>query len=296
MKRRIAVTGASGLLGYCLSEIFSADNEVTALYHEHPVETTNCVCRKLDITDEDEWKKFANEFHPDVIIHSAAVTNVDFAEKNRGVTRRVNVTGTENISKHCGNTKLVYISTDFVFDGNRGDYTEDDAPNPINYYAKTKLEGECAVTKYSSDFLIVRTTIFGWNPASQNKKCFAERIVESLEANQQVNAFSDQYFSPILTNELASAVEIAVENNLKGIYNICSPVKCSKHKFALDIADTFGFDNSKIKETSFKNLKNYDFAPRPVDSSLTVSKYERDAGTKLPHYTEGIRRMYKLRK
>jgi dTDP-4-dehydrorhamnose reductase len=240
----------------------------------------------MDITGYQDTSRKVMEIRPDVIIHTAALTNVDYCEENREQTWKINVEGTRNLAEIAEKTGsyLIYISTDSVFDGKKGLYKEEDKPNPQNYYAKTKLEGEKVLQKYDLEYAVIRTSIFGWN--IQNKLSLAEWILEGLKNKRVLTMFKDVFFSPILVNNLAEAIVEIYQRNLQGVWHVAGVEKCSKLHFAYKIAEIFGLDDTNIKPISVdeSNLK----AKRANDLSLDVGKAVKKLSVKLLDVEGGL--------
>ncbi|MCX6709562.1 MAG: SDR family oxidoreductase [Candidatus Woesearchaeota archaeon] len=173
-KYKLFITGGSGMLGSALCFELGKSYEITASYNSFPVSFANAEFVKIELSDYQESERIISGAKPDFLIHAAAITNVDLCEENPILAEKINAEATENIAKICREhrIKMVYISTDYIFDGKRGNYSEKDIPSPINVYAKTKYEGELNVSKTLDDFLIIRTSLFGWN--IESKKSFVE--------------------------------------------------------------------------------------------------------------------------
>jgi len=289
---KLLVTGASGLLGSNLAYMASNDFEVYATYNTNHVSISGCKCLKLDLININDVSKVIDAIKPDLIIHCAANTNVDYCEKNHVEAWNQNVKGTENIARAAEkyNAYMIYVSTDSIFDGARGNYAEDDIPNPINYYAQTKLEGERVLQKYNIDYLIARTNIYGWN--CLNKNSFAEWIVHSLQAYNKITLFNDVYFSPILINNLIDVLFDLYQKGICGVYHISGSERCSKLQFGETVADVFDLDTKYIEQISVdeKNL----FAPRPKDTSLNIDQVSKLSDVKLLNVYDGLSKMKQL--
>jgi dTDP-4-dehydrorhamnose reductase len=271
---RFLVTGASGLFGGRFVELaLDRGYEVYSGYYTHRPMVGNIV--RFDITDVDGVRRVVDRVSPDVIVHSAALTNVDLCEKDRDLAYKTNVLGTKNLLEVCGgkNVFFVYISTDYVFDGLRGNYSEEDPTNPINHYGYTKLLGEKLVIDSGLDYLIARpSVIYGSRPAS-GKVNFALWLVESLREGRKVRLLVDQFVSPTLNTSLASMVLEAVERGLNGVFHMSGSERISRFEFGIKLAEVFGFDSSLIMEACMGDM-NW-VARRPRDSSLDVSKASR---------------------
>ena len=287
---RILITGVSGLLGNNLAYYFKDRYSVLGLYNLHPVSIDSVQTCKCDITAADQFKKIVKEFKPDVIVHCASLTNVDFCETNKELAYKINVYGTKIIVDDIKKTgiKLIYMSSDSVYDGVKGSFSEDDPVKPLNYYGVTKYEGEQEILKHSNH-LIFRTNLFGWN-ILEDKYSLAEWILNELRHDREIKGFKDVFFSSIYTFELARIVEKAVKKDLKGIYNCGSKTSLSKYEFALQIAEKFGLDKKLITPIS---IDEFDFcAKRGKNFSLDVARLEDALGYKIPALTESINSFY----
>lgn len=226
---KILVTGAKGMLGQDLCPILE-DNGWDV------IETD---VHNLDITDAKIVESVLNETNPDIVIHCAAYTNVDKAEEDLETARKINVLGTENLAKYCGkNDKtLIYISTDYVFDGKSEKvYKPDSKPNPINNYGLTKLEGELAVQKHCSQYFITRTSwLYG-----HHGKNFVETMI-SLAEKPELKVVDDQVGCPTWTVELANGIAKLIRNKADyGVYHICGSGFTSWYGFAKSIFEKMG--------------------------------------------------------
>ncbi len=290
---KILITGASGLLGGNVVTMASKKFETYAAYHRNPVKIGGCNTFRMDITDKREVSQVITKIRPNLIIHTAALTNVDFCEDHPEEARNLNVGGTRNLAQAAEKigAKLIYISTDSVFDGKRGMYTEEDAPNPINYYAKTKFEGEKLLGEFNLNYNIARTCIYGWN--IQDKFSLAEWVIDGLRNKKPLTMFTDVFFSPILVNNLAEALFEIYERDLKGILHVAGAERCSKFQFGEKIAEIFNLDKKLIKPISINDFTKFR-AARPKDVSLDVDKAKKELRLKLLDVGGGIAQMKKL--
>lgn len=270
INKKILITGGSGLLGKKLISVLEKNNYgVYSTFYQNKIEKENCFF--LDITNKENVEKSLKKVHPDIIIHTAAYTNVDDCEKNKDIAFDVNVQGTENLAimaKKMG-SKFVYISTDYVFDGLKGLYEENDATNPINYYGITKLKGENIVEKICSDFVIARTSVI----YGADKNNFALWCINNLKKNHSINIVSDQFTSPTLNTDLAEQLVSLIENDVNGVFHTTGGQRISRFDFAKSLADSFDLDKNLINTASMENM-NW-IAQRPKDTSLNVSKISK---------------------
>ena len=270
--KRVVITGANGMLGSSIIEgfkdkyeFYSLDKDVIEPILPNPIQ--------IDLTNKEKTEEIITKIKPDLVIHCAALTNVDFCEDNEEICNKVNVDATRYLAEICKklNIVLVYISTDFVFDGEKGNYTEDDAPNPQGIYAKSKLLGEQAVINSGVKYIIPRTSIYGWN--IQKKESLVEWIINANKNKKELNIITDQYFNPIFTNNLAQAVFELYENNIFGLFNIVGSEKLSKYDFAIKTAEVFNLNKELINKTTLDKIPFK--SKRPRDASLSIEKVKK---------------------
>lgn len=285
--KKILITGGSGLLGGNLAKIACERFETHAAYYGHPIKIKNCNTFSLDIKNPDAARQMVTKINPELIVHTAALTNVDYCEDHQKDAWDLNVEGTRNMAKAAGevDAKFIYISTDSVFDGKKGMYTEEDTPNPLNYYAKTKLEGEKLLSQFDLNFTIIRTCIYGWN--TQEKFSLAEWVINELQNKKKVAMFKDIFFAPILVNNLSEAIFEVAKLDLRGVLNVAGVERCNKFQFGRKIADVFDMDNTYITPISIEDFTGFK-APRPRDPSLDVSKAKKKLHTKLLDVEGGL--------
>jgi len=289
---RILVTGASGLLGSNLCLQWSEDNSVIGAYHNVPITLTRGSAVQFDLCDQGKVSEVMSLHQPDIVVHCAALANVDACEKDPELAKEVNVLGTENIARACGSVgaKMVFISTDSVFDGSKGMYKEEDDVNPLNVYAGTKVEAEQKVSSICSDHIIIRTALYGWN--AQDKLSLAEWMLDKFKRGEEIPAFEDARFSPIEVNDMGDVVLKLCEGGFNGIAHVGSHSPLSKFDFARTVAEVFGLDAGKIIPTKISDGGLG--APRPGDVSLNVSKVETAIRAFLPNAKDGLIRMRNL--
>lgn len=273
---RIFLTGGSGLLGSKLAEIAKeGGHEIYSGYCHNLPEIGVPVELDLAKPDQASLSKIIlgimEDLRIDLIIHSAALTDVDKCEMDKDLASRINILGTKAISEAAKKVGafLIYVSTDYVFDGEMGGYSEEDKTNPISYYGYTKLMGE----RYCQDFCIARTcVIYGARPAS-GKVNFALWMAEKLRNGEKIKIVTDQYITPTLNTNLAKMILDAGERRLSGIYHMAGATRISRYEFAREMARIFGYDEGFIIPSRMSDMKWK--ARRPVDSSLDTSKAAR---------------------
>lgn len=287
MKKRVLVTGASGFVGKNLVSSLSGTFEVLGTYYSHKKQRLYY----LDITDKRSVEDVFVEVKPAVVIHAAALPNVNYCETNKPLAKKINLDGTKNIIRACKqhDAKLIFISTDYIFDGKNGPYTEDGKANPLNYYGKLKLLAEEEIKRELKGYTIVRTTnIYGYDPESKN---FVMSVLEKLRNGNQVLVAIDQYGNPTYAADLGNAIKELIIKNKSGIYNVAGPDNINRLEFAQKIAIVWGHDRSLITGKLTEELKQD--APRPKKSGFVIDKIKRELNTKMHNTLEGLRLMKK---
>jgi len=293
----VCVTGALGLLGQKLLEILSSSHEILALdlQTESLIHFPHLIYQQVDISNKNELKSAIGglSFLPEVIINTAAYTDVDGCETNQGKAWKVNVEGVRNLVEICKETnrqdashiKLVHLSTDYIFDGKKGPYSEDDIPNPLSYYGKTKLESEKLINENLDDFIIVRSNVL-YGCGKNVKPNFVLWMINELKENKEINVVNDQYNNPTLADNLAQAVVELVSNKFSGVINIAGSEYLSRYDFALKIAEKFGLNKENISPIQTSEL--HQSAPRPFKGGLKIDKAQKILKTKLLDVNEGL--------
>jgi dTDP-4-dehydrorhamnose reductase len=291
MLQRVLVVGSNGLLGQKMAEHLlrgTAYHITLASVEEQPVRLLESApYLKLDITSHKDVRDIVAQVRPDVIINCAAMINVDACETDRETAWNVNVKGVEYLAeaakKH--HAEIVHISTDYVFDGKTGPYAEDDKPEPLSYYGKSKLASENVLRSAGIPYVIARTMVlYGYAPAV--KANFALWLVQSLQAKQTVRIVDDQMGNPTFVDDLAYGLLRAVELGKTGIFHLAGRDITSRHEFALRLARVFGLDESLIVPIKTASLKQP--APRPLKSGLITLKAEVELGYKPSSIEHGL--------
>lgn len=291
-KKRLLLTGCNGLLGANVVFQKADTYDIVATSRSKPVSSKDVAKVDMDVTDAYQVAKVMGSILPDVVVHCAALTNVDDCEDDPARAELVNAIGTRNIAEAAKDTdaSVVFISTDSVFEGKRGGYTETDATNPVNEYSKSKLLGEKYLQEVGGRHLILRTNMFGWN--MQDKFSLSEWILNSLRRGEPIGGFTDVYFSPLLVNQIADIGLQMYEVGLEGVYHIGTRGSLSKFDFACRIADLFGLNTSLIHKSLLTKAKFK--APRPLNTSLDVGKANKDTGNLMPSIEEQLKQFYQL--
>ena len=283
IKNRILVTGSNGMLGQRTVQFYSAKENIellaTSVEEKSVVSSVEYV--SSDIKNRDEIKKLVRDYYPDFIIHTAAFTNVDQSEKLREEAWKINVKGVEYIAEAARaiDSHIIHISTDYVFDGKDGPYSENDIPNPIGYYGRTKLASENALRISGTFFTILRTNVI-YGIAPNSRPDFVRWIVNSLRKQENLRIVKDQINNPTFIDDLVQGINKVIEFRKTGIFNIGGKEFLSRYDFTLRIADFFDLDKNLITPITTEELKQP--ARRPLNSGLITLKAETELGYK-PH-------------
>ena len=247
---RILVTGASGLLGLNLCFHLADNHTVFGALHSQELFKPPFKTFISDLNNNRSLESLIKKTRPDLFINCAAMANMDSCESQPEEAYRVNAEmpgALAALSKKKG-IQFIHISTDAVFDGKMGDYTEEDNPHPLSVYAKTKLEGEQIVTAEYPEAIIARVNFFGFSLGG--KRSLAEFFLNNLKANSLVNGFVDVMFCPLYVTDLVDTLMRMIDKTLKGLYHVVSPDSLSKYAFGIKIAEKFGFDKNLIQPKS----------------------------------------------
>lgn len=276
---KVLVTGVKGQLGY----------DVMAELAKRNIEAIGVDIDEMDITDKISVEKVIGEAAPDVVVHCAAYTAVDAAEDNEALCRRVNADGTRNIAEVCKklDCKMVYISTDYVFDGQGiRPWEPDDERHPLNVYGQTKYEGELAVQENLSKYFIVRIAwVFG-----KNGKNFVKTMLKLAETHDKLTVVNDQFGSPTYTYDLARLLVDMIQTDKYGIYHATNEGICTWYEFACEIFRQAGV---KIEVTPVPASEYPAKAKRPENSRLDKSKLTENGFERLPSWQDALRRYIK---
>jgi dTDP-4-dehydrorhamnose reductase len=313
---RLLITGASGLLGSNL--VLLASQRPLRFDGQNP-QAQAAACRVIGVLhhsiaaperqpDADENSFFETitadlcqpgavervfaQARPDAVIHCAAMTDVDRCEVNPDEARRINAELAGNIARAAAQNRvqLLHISTDSVFDGERGSYREEDTPNPVNIYSQTKLDGERLVANAYPEAIIARVDFYGWS--WQGRRSLAEWFFHHLSANRPVSGFYDLTFCPLLANDMVDILLRMLERRLQGVYHVVSSESQTKLDFGRMLAREFGLDENLISPASYRSAGMR--ASRSKLLTLSCARLEQALGEKMPGQAESVKRFVEL--
>lgn len=291
--KKIYITGIAGMLGANLAYELR-NNYIIGGVDKFQLNAPNINSEQYDLLNTQLLDKHITCFKPDCIIHTAAAVDVDKCEMNENYAHRLNTLVTKSIAEigQRTHTKIIYISTDAVFSGTEEKfYAETDDTNPVNIYGKTKLDGEKYILLNKNN-LVLRTNIYGFN--LQDKYSFGEWILYHLINGEELRMFTDIDFSPILVNDLAKIIDIAISFDLSGLFHACGTGLITKYDFGCLLKQIFGIDIGKIiKETS----NNYPFqAPRAKHMGMSNKKISDELKIKIASPVESLYTFFKMYK
>lgn len=292
---RVLVTGANGLLGQKLVGLLNAAPgvEVTGTgrgpLRLPPFLHPGSGYLSLDITRPDETAGILDRVQPDVVIHTAAMTQVDACELDPATCWQCNVEGTQNLIRGLEGSGclFIYLSTDFVFDGEAGPYREDDPPHPLNEYGRSKLAAEELVQAEATRWAIVRTVlVYGtaWEPSRSNIVLWVKR---NLEAGKPIRVVTDQVRTPTLAEDLAAGVAAVARQRVEGIFHIAGPETMTPYELAIRTARHFGLDESLISPTHAAEFR--ETGQRPLRTGFSIEKARKMLGYDPRGLGEGLR-------
>jgi dTDP-4-dehydrorhamnose reductase len=284
--KKVLITGTRGMLGKDIYQLLNTNKEyqIYALNRKKDDKVKNSY--EMDIRDYQKVSEITNGIKFDVIIHTAALVDVDFCEKNKEIAFDINV----NASKHLAKLteRMVYISTDSVYNGFDGDFKESDEKKPTNYYAETKSNAEDEILVANSNSIIIRTNIYGYH--MPGGKSLFEWGYNNLSRINEIKGFNDVVFNPLYTKQLAYSISMLLNTNFSGILNIGCENSLSKYEFLVKLARTFNFDEQLITSISLDEVALN--VKRPKNTVLNLNKMKDLLGMSFSVDT-GLEELYK---
>jgi dTDP-4-dehydrorhamnose reductase len=270
MREKVLITGGSGLLAVNWAKLIHSKYLVTSILHRRRVSIPEVGTRVESLSSLEKCYFVINKYKPSIVIHTAGLTSIEECESNFSFAKEVNTDLAKNIAIVCNelNIKLVHISTDHLFSGEGVMTSEEDSTNPINNYAKTKLEGELKVQENCNNALIVRTNFYGHG--THYRQSFSDLILNNLRHEHSIELFDDVFYTPILIDELCQKVHQLIDIDAIGIFNVVGNERLTKYEFGTRVADCFKLDSSFIKAISVASKLG--LVRRPKDMSLSNTK------------------------
>ena len=293
---KIAITGTNGFLGQHLARLLLKEgHQIVAIAKGNDrtlcSESTHYKYYEVDITDRVELLTVVEKERPDAFVHSAAITQPDECELNQEICEKVNVLGTINsvfaAEQYCKH--FIFISTDFVFDGEKGNYSEEDSIKPISFYGQSKSAGEKLVRDSKMPWAIIRTCLVYGNALTGTRNNIISWVKQSLEQNKPIKVVSDQVRTPTYVEDLAKGILLIIEKKADGIYHISGKDVLTPFEMAIRTADYFGLDKQLIEKVDASIFVQP--AKRPPKTGFDISKARKELGYEPMGFEEGLRKM-----
>ena len=294
---KVLITGANGLLGQHLVKLLIDSTNYTIIatgkgVSRLPFNSSNRFNYfPLDITNGVEVAAFIAEDRPDVIIHTAAITQADECEQNPIHCWNTNVTATRFLlgAAEIAGATFIYISTDFIFDGIAGPYVESDIPGPINYYGSSKLGAEKSVMESKLPWCIIRTVLVYGNILVGNRSNMVSWVQNNLSQGKKIQVVSDQWRTPTYVEDLAKGILLAIENKAKGIYHISGEELLTPYDMAMATAAYLALDSNLIEKVNASIFVQA--AKRPAKTGFIIDKAKNELGFRPLSFKEGLKKM-----
>ena len=287
---KILITGGSGRIGYQLFKSLKNEYEVYPTFLKSNI-SNDMKWFHLDITNRNDTLNFIQEINPDLVIHSAALANVDLCETDHKLADSINIQGTRNVVDACtnNNCKIIYVSTSFVFNGTKSSYNEEDDYAPATYYGHSKYVGEKVIRNSDLKYLILRTDQpYGWHESWQ-KGNSVTRILKNFEEGKEINDVIDWYNTPTLIDDFVNATKILIKKKYDGIFHVVGPDFLNRFEWAKITAEVFNKDKERIKP-----IKGNALNLPAIRSNVNLNNKKLvDIGIKMNGVREGLIHMLK---
>lgn len=293
MSGKVIVIGAGGNIGLWVAVGLAKSREVLPVAHDYiPPQLPGAV--RLDIMRADDVVRLITATRPRAVVNLSAMADADACGKNPALARAVNVDGAANVAHACAKAgaRLVYYSTDLVFDGKKSLYMESDTPNPLGLYGETKLEGEKISLETNPGLTAVLRTAIVYGKGSGKRASFIEAAVEKARAGERILTFTDQYRSFLYVEDSASAVAGIIDNKLTGVYHAGGDERMSRYDFMMTLFKSMSLPLDALVPVKMADISGA--APRPADCSLSSEKLKRDAGWRPAPVEDGMERFRRL--
>lgn len=291
-KARVLLTGPGGLLGSHLLPRLAGKYDVTGVSRKAPsLKNAQSSFVSIDLSDSSTLKRFLDDTQFDMVINCAAMADVDLCERERDKALKINVEAARVMAAHARKNDiiLIHISTDYLFDGLSGPYSEDAAPNPINFYGRTKLLAEEAIRESGCKYTIVRTNhLYGNLPDGPSKQI--KWLLQAADRNEPILAATDLSNNPTWSGNLADAIVELLESDIRGVINLGGSDYLSRYEFALAAADILGLDRGRIRKASKAELNM--LAARPSKAGLKIDLMKSVLRTRATGVSEGLKKVH----
>lgn len=288
----LLLTGGSGLLALNWARAVAREWSVHLALNERTIVFEGATGHQVDLGSASGFGQLLDQLRPDLVVHAAGLTDVERCERAPEQAHEVNVVCAGVVARSCAEhgIKLVHISTDHLFDGALAMATEEDLPQPLNEYGRSKAAGEQMVLASAPSAMVVRTNFYGWGPSY--RRSFSDRILDALRRGDSISLFEDVHFTPILADALIDTVHALAATDASGIYNVTGDERLSKYDFGLRIADVFGLDGNLIRPGRLTD--RVELTRRPQEMSLCNRKARDRLGHVLGNVSDHLERLAQL--
>lgn len=290
--KRVLVTGSNGLLGQKLIDLALAQSDISLVAtssgsNRHPMKV-GYTYQELDVCDADALRAAIVKHQPKAIIHTAAMTNVDACESNQEACEKLNVTAVASLATLCQefNIQLIHLSTDFIFDGANGPYSEDDSPNPLSFYGQSKWNAEQAIVASGCTYAILRTIIVYGVAAAMSRSNIVLWAKNALEKGETISVVNDQWRMPTLAEDLAAACIAAVQKEAQGVFNVSGKNLMNMVELVQQVADFWHLDKTLIQPITYASLNQA--AKRPPKTGFVLDKAIAQLNYQPHSFVEGL--------
>ena len=287
---KLLVLCGSGLIGNALLKNSKNEFDILTTFYKNHISIKNVRSFQYSFpNDLNNLRELLEKEKPDVLVNTMGYSNIDFCELNKSDTEMLHVEVTEKICKLCENigTKQIFLSSDYVFDGEKGNYSEDDVPNPVNYYGLSKLKAEQLILKNPINTVIRTSVIYDWDYRAR----FFNSVIKNLQSNQAINATTDVYNSVTFLDNLVESIFKVITLNQNGIFHVVDSACVNRFEFAEMIAKIFRLDKNLIKTVSVQDEPK-NIAKRPKNACLNNSKAKKELGLNFNTIEEGVSRVF----
>jgi len=287
---KLLVLGGSGLIGNALLKNSKNEFDILTTFYKNHISIKNVRSFQYSFpNDLNNLRELLEKEKPDVLVNTMGYSNIDFCELNKSDTEMLHVEVTEKICKLCENigTKQIFLSSDYVFDGEKGNYSETDVPNPVNYYGLSKLKAEQLILKNPINTIIRTSVIYDWDYRAR----FFNSVIKNLQNNQEINATTDVYNSVTFLDNLVESIFKVITLNQNGIFHVVDSACVNRFEFAEMIAKIFRLDKNLIKTVSVQDEPK-NIAKRPKNACLDNSKAKKELGLGFNTIEEGVRKVF----
>ena len=285
---KVLVLGGSGLIGKSLLKLNNNKLDIVATYNTNQINMEEVLSVKCSLpTDFNKLENTIISEKPNVIVNTMGYSNIDFCEINKEETHQLHVKITEKIAKLATtyNIKTIFLSSDYVFNGKKGNYVESDLPNPINYYGKTKLEAEKIILKQPQNVVFRTSVIYDWDFRVR----FFNYVVDNLKNQREIEATYDVFNSVTLVDSLIQSIFLAIKKDVSGLFHVVDSTCVNRFEFAKCIAEIFKLDKKLIKKKSIDDIDV--IAKRPKNACLNNSKAKKELGMEFRTLEKGIKKV-----